>query len=374
MVTERYYPQLDGVRAIAIGTVLIGHFIYFKPLQTLVSWGDSGVVLFFCLSGFLIQTTGILLRIKFNEVLPRWEGLKIFYARRALRIFPIYYVTIAVLFIIAYEPAREHFVRLISYTVNFVPGLPVPRDSLGATSHFWSLCVEEQFYLLWPLLVLFIKPRWLHGLILYVIILSIIYKTMAAFYGLSYFYIFRSVFGCMDSLGLGALLALYCQGQNKYALYRKKLILCGLFIGIPGAITFTLFRAFLHMDAFYKSWEWFGVIYFFLFSLASCVLIEFAMRNTSSGGRFLGCRPMVHVGRISYGIYVYHNFMPPLIDYYQQKGLLLLDRVEIMILELLLTLFLAQVSWTFCERPIQRLKAFFEYVPTRRGRGVTFIS
>src|ERR1700722_19719180 len=88
-----YFPQLDGLRALAVITVMIGHFSSNATISMLVGYGDTGVVIFFCLSGFLI--TGILLDLKDGSQ-SRLAALLVFYARRALRIFPIYYLVIAV--------------------------------------------------------------------------------------------------------------------------------------------------------------------------------------------------------------------------------------------------------------------------------------
>lgn len=156
------------------------------------------------MSGFLI--TGILLRIPDPDFKGKATAIRSFYIRRSLRIFPIYYLAITVGFAVGYGPVQEHFFRLATYTLN-VPGLP-PTDNIGAVSHFWSLSVEEQFYLFWPLLAVFFPRQHLRKLVVGLIGCSLGYKLALALTGASYKMIFASLWGCLDSLGLGALLAL----------------------------------------------------------------------------------------------------------------------------------------------------------------------
>lgn len=156
-----YMPQLDGLRAVAVGAVLVHHLLNKSLLPAPLAhipWGFAGVRLFFVLSGFLI--TGILLRARIDAdragTSPLWV-IRQFYARRFLRIFPLYYFVIFAGAIINLPPIREEFWWLVSYLFNF------RIASLGwfpeNVAHFWILAVEEQFYLFWPLLMLF-APRW----------------------------------------------------------------------------------------------------------------------------------------------------------------------------------------------------------------------
>lgn len=158
--TARHLPGLDGLRGLAILPV-IWHHATPRPLPGLLGKGAVGVDLFFALSGFLITT--LLLRER------RTRGtiaLGAFFARRALRIFPLYYlvlagyVALALLQPRASAPARHFLASLpyhASYTANWFVDFKVPHDVMFAFS--WSLCVEEQYYWLWPLLVLCVKSR-----------------------------------------------------------------------------------------------------------------------------------------------------------------------------------------------------------------------
>jgi peptidoglycan/LPS O-acetylase OafA/YrhL len=152
-------PCLDGLRAMAILLVIFAHSSFpgdhWLPLRALRGrCGFLGVQLFFVLSGFLITT------LMLREVQRRGRvHLGHFYLRRALRILPVYTVYLLLLAILTgcgWERFDgRHWLAAATYTVNF---LPAPLPSL--MSHLWSLCVEEHFYLLWPLLMAVLPLRW----------------------------------------------------------------------------------------------------------------------------------------------------------------------------------------------------------------------
>ena len=165
--------QLDGLRTVAIALVMAEHLF---PLHRLiVNWfpsmeglrpgqivpplGFIGVSLFFVLSGFLI--TRILLSCR-----ERWrEGestlgreLRVFYFRRTLRIFPLYYGVLLVLAVLDVRQIHDRLPYHLTYTFNWLLTFPEHYSRGGFERHFWSLCVEEQFYLIWPWLIL-LAPR-----------------------------------------------------------------------------------------------------------------------------------------------------------------------------------------------------------------------
>jgi peptidoglycan/LPS O-acetylase OafA/YrhL len=159
--SEKHLPALDGIRGLAVLGVLIVHADVLlnttrqveHVLVVLSEFGAYGVDLFFVLSGFLI--TGILLETKES---PKYFSS--FYARRFLRLFPVYYGYLLVVALIF--PALHHAIRTsmtdygggwgwyLAYCSNWKPGHGASDPCLG---HFWSLAVEEQFYLLWPAMI-----------------------------------------------------------------------------------------------------------------------------------------------------------------------------------------------------------------------------
>jgi peptidoglycan/LPS O-acetylase OafA/YrhL len=172
-------PALDGIRALAVLAVIAYHCQLFAPTvqssvagqlyRELAAHGSYGVDLFFTLSGFLI--TGILCETR-HAASYFWT----FYARRALRIFPPYYVFLAASVALVHLPwSTQAWLR--TYLTNVL----VARDSFGALPHalrhLWSLAVEEQFYLVWPLVVFLVRPRALLATCMLTIVASLAVRS-----------------------------------------------------------------------------------------------------------------------------------------------------------------------------------------------------
>ena len=142
----RHMPQLDGLRALAVLFVIYYHWV---PVQYHghLHWGSFGVQLFFVLSGYLI--TGILIKVRDQAEKGLVLGaIKAFYVRRSLRIFPVYYAVVIAITILGVYSARETFWYNVTYTTNIY--LFINNTWTQNTAHFWSLAVEEQFYVVWP--------------------------------------------------------------------------------------------------------------------------------------------------------------------------------------------------------------------------------
>jgi peptidoglycan/LPS O-acetylase OafA/YrhL len=139
-----YMPQLDGLRALAVVFVLIHHFYPELPNLLGLDFGAYGVKLFFVLSGFLI--TGILLamRSKLDRgKMTAAHAFRQFYARRTLRIFPVYYLVLLLALLAGNADVAEGFWWYVTYTSNIYFG--IENDFTETTAHLWMLSVEEQF-------------------------------------------------------------------------------------------------------------------------------------------------------------------------------------------------------------------------------------
>jgi peptidoglycan/LPS O-acetylase OafA/YrhL len=184
----KHIPALDGLRGIAIIMVILYHFIRFEPqgsfqelFKRISEMGYMGVDLFFVLSGFLIS--GILF-----SIYEKGQGLKQFFVRRVLRIFPAYFFLLILMFYISplfstsipYELSLENSQYFWLYLLNFY----IELNGFSAApylTHIWSLSVEEQFYLFFPFVLPFLKHYW-HWVIL--VFMVIILRTICHFEGL----------------------------------------------------------------------------------------------------------------------------------------------------------------------------------------------
>ena len=227
-----YMPQLDGLRAFAVGAVLFHHF--FQPARIGgVDLALLGVWLFFVLSGFLI--TGILLRSR-DQVdysgSPSGFVLRQFYVRRFLRIFPLYYSVLFMAATIDLGDVRDTILWHLTYLSNY---LFAARQYWGPmTAHFWSLSVEEQFYILWPALILFAPRRLLLKLIISAIAIGPIFRVAAHFFDFNWIARLTVLPASFDALGLGALLAYCSHHATENPILIKRLKQCIYWLGVPG--------------------------------------------------------------------------------------------------------------------------------------------
>jgi len=346
-------PQLDGLRTLAVAGVVVHHNSLWGDLGL---FANLGVKLFFVLSGFLI--TGILLRSRDNAAalnLGWGTAVGRFYARRVLRIFPLYYFVIAVAFAVNLEPTREILVWLLTYTINIY--MAKQGWYVENFAHFWTLAVEEQFYLVWPWFILLSPRKWLIPLTLLFITVGPAFRyfgMVSELNGLAT-YIFTPA--CVDSLGMGALLALL---SNR--IHPQEALVRGLnWLALPvGAALTVLLEMLNHFD---YHWEFHFVFFDLAAALFFCWLISSAARGFRGPvGWVLSSKPMTYVGKISYGIYVYHEFVPSLCHWF--AGLLGITYSDGTWLQftvtVLATLLIASLSWHLIEKPLNGLKRYFD--------------
>ena len=362
---QTYMPQLDTLRFFAVLGVMVSHFWIPKGLPWLfadMDLGWLGVKLFFVLSGFLI--TGILLdgrqAIETTRLTPSYF-IRQFYIRRFLRIFPIYYLVITIAFIINIELSRELLGWLVSYTSNIY--ITIHNIWIGYFSHFWSLAVEEQFYLLWPCVIMFLPRKWIPYFILLTICIAPVYRFWAYQtyrFEISPFNFKAATFTLanLDSLGMGALLAYSWRTKFTMETIQKRLTSLVLPIGIMLYIaTLVLYHYHIKPSTFFTLND-------FSASLIFTWLISKAGQGFNGiAAKFMTIPLFIYLGKISYGIYIYHYFMPllvrPLFDSinipYQEQGF-----INFLILSLL-TLVIASLSWHLIELPLNNLKNRFQY-------------
>jgi peptidoglycan/LPS O-acetylase OafA/YrhL len=344
--------QLDGLRGLAVLGVLAWHWIpwylAYCPL------GVISVRVFFTLSGFLI--TGILLRARRdNERMggPWWGPVRSFYIRRVMRIFPLYYAVLAVILIGGVPAAREHFAWHLLYLSNFLQAKM--NDIGGSTGHFWSLAVEEQFYLVWPWLVLFMPRKaipWAIGIMLAagpIYRFSVYFATSdAQFDHGNYTAASNLPIACLDSLGAGALLA-WATARRSAGFANRIGSIC-LAVGLP---LLTLGIVFYCVD---MKLGWITVVDSGVALTTVWIISRAASGFGGPMGWFLTFPPLVYMGTISYCVYILHPFIHNITPLLFSKMHLGIPRYRLQLaIDMSVTVGMATASWYLFERHMIRL-------------------
>lgn len=359
--SEGYWPELDGLRAIAVICVLFEHFLPASHIlrQAGISWGEVGVQCFFVLSGFLI--TGILLECRDlhdRRGIGRGHLLRQFYIRRFLRIFPLFYATIAVCWLLDVGQMRATWPWHVTYLSN-VGIVMADGSGFGHSFHFWTLAVEEQFYLLWPLLLLFAPRKYVPLIIVGSAALAPVFRVGMALGSDHWLARFLLTPACLDALAIGGWLAWLRRNPNISPETRRQWCRAGLILGLTtqGLLVSQVLPQQI-ASAVNVAGGRLALSGIFMF------VIETAARGIAGWiGRLLRSAPMVYLGRISYGIYVLHHFMLEVPQDWQPR--LVRESADGSVLKFvwlsLLTLAAAALSWRFYERPLNRFKSRFPY-------------
>jgi peptidoglycan/LPS O-acetylase OafA/YrhL len=363
--TRKTIPGLDGLRGLAILSVLAFHFsnesgfpLIFKPFH--IGW--IGVDLFFVLSGFLI--TGILLD---SRQAPQYYYN--FYARRALRIFPLYYVFLLVMlgiYLVSGNSFIPHLDRTIHtwpwwvfYGANF---LVIRRGwAFPAMGGFWSLAVEEHFYLCWPTVVRYIRPRILPTVIISLVLASFGLRCAAwacGYRNVLFYYTFTL---CrLDGLCIGAGLAVIYKNRGLQSI--RNWARLSTVAGAVGFIVAILWSR----DTSFNGHKMSTFGFFFLDVLCGGILVYAVTADPSSRlYKILNGRTLPFFGKYSYGLYVLH----PLVTISTSNLLLpiLQRRIHSQIFvplifaawSVILSIALVLLSWNLLEKPALNLKRFF---------------
>ena len=347
-----YYKPLDGVRGIAALLVMWFHFNWAgdNPLIRLISktsvFGQTGVSLFFVLSGFLI--TRILL---FNKRNPQ-HYFSNFYIRRSLRIFPLYFLFLAIYYFLVplvfhtpYIPFGQQ-IYFWTYIQNF-------SQTFGwngkGPDQFWSLAVEEHFYLFWPFLIYFLNGKQIKRMIGLVILAAVLLRVILVWAGYPVFY---WTFTNMDSLALGGLLAVF-EAENALTGKANMLLTRGI--------------TYIVLPAIVPLWVLFGgaqnpavqVIKPLLIVSVYYLLIFSVIRPQRNKGlkRFFAQRFLVFTGKISYGLYVFHPLCFWIVSRTALQGHLFL----LLAASVSFSYAVSWISYHFFERQFLILKKKFEY-------------
>lgn len=328
-------PVLDGLRGIAILLVMVFHFWVFGTATGTTLWervyasaagmGWAGVDLFFVLSGFLI--TGILYDSRGRE-----HYYRVFYGRRTVRIFPLYYASLALFFwIIPFLLMRLHrlefsaiynspLAKLFAWTylVNWYEGLRGFNVLALPLQHFWSLAIEEQFYLVWPFLVLTLARRRLMALCGGLMALGFVSRVVLYRIHLSDA-AYTWTFCRADALAIGAMVALSARNPHDW----KILVKWARFLALPALCAVVVLRV-LNPDCttgpgsspnFFMGTFAISLVGIFF---GGCLALAICLPQESLMHRFLGSSFLRFFGKYSYCLYVCHF---PLIVFFARTGL-----------------------------------------------------
>jgi peptidoglycan/LPS O-acetylase OafA/YrhL len=382
-----YFPELDGLRSIAfllvfgfhgglpwvaevVGLITLPLFVLASTLGPIAAeWaadigpsfgraigrnGWVGVQLFFILSGFLITTLLLREEARFGRV-----DLRAFWVRRVLRIWPLYYLTVAVTFFLLpaldgrlrsdghWQMVRQHLPWFLAFLGNWsmIRFGPVGDDAI---SILWSVCVEEQFYILCPLLLILVRRGWRLPVVGALMAASVAYRGWLASGHPVQLVIQYNTFAQLDTMLSGVALALWLDRAppgtraERAAGVWSWLVLAGCFwvLARPGLA---------HTAAVRQTWDFVAIWATGLGVVALAVIRPGRLR------RWLAAGVMVWLGRISYGLYMDHEVALWATDRSTRGAVLALG----------LTLALASASYYGFERPFLRLKRAWTRVPSR---------
>jgi len=346
-----YFPSLNGIRAVCALMVLKIHTDWtFDGAPRILDSGFLGVDMFFAISGFLIVT----LLLRERDAAGRID-LKQFYLRRTLRIFPIYYLLVGFLFLLAvttyghspktWEAYKWSFPVFLLYLQDVVPIF------MGVLFHTWSLSMEEQFYLAWPSIERFVRRAWIVPLLV----------ALIAFNQLFNFHVFdQQIVGVYGTDGLRRPLFLITftpillgvlaahvmhdprSGQAVTAVLKNRwmppLLLASAALVVQYAV------------------ELRGLPYAAVHLLFCLALVAMVVNPRGVFSRTLQSRPLAWLGSISYGVYLYHTMIIWLIDRVCSARHIHLSPFQLFVLVSVLSISVAALSFRYFEAPIMRMR------------------
>jgi len=377
--SQRYYlPQLDGLRFFAFLLVFIHHFWkpqdhfgnipwIVLPLQKVQEFGWMGVDLFLVLSAFLITNLLLLERERYGRI-----SLKDFYIRRTLRIWPLYYFMVLIGFVVSpllggdmRDPEtliliKQHLAPYLIFLGNVSAGFFGYADS-RYLSHLWTISLEEQFYVLWPLLLcmLVAKRRLLYVSLAALLGLAIYLRAYGVLVDAAHPLIWTNLLTRLDPLVLGCLLAIYrmkhvSDGRFDYLKSLAGFVLIGMVTFSPS----------VEQQTWHILWQYFAV------ALGFCLIVDSAIsKKIYLQDIILSNIVLVWLGKLCYGLYVYHlfgiNIGKKISRSFNFENYAALEYLVAFGLSLLVTILASWISYQLIEKQFLKLKNRYTRIKSR---------
>jgi len=362
---SRHVKSLDGLRGIAVLLVIAWHFLPRTDWINQLPNGLIGVDIFFVLSGFLISLSLFEARSKCTSAPEKRKATGQFFMRRVLRIFPIYYLTLLLLYLV---PGHLNMTKPEGFGYYFTYTSNIYFFQQGSWSHpiihLWSLAVEEQIYLLWPFALLFLPSRMMKYFFHACILIGI---------GIQYFVSLDNPLSmltvtCLDAFGWGSLLAWYISSGSERLQHFRFL----LYTLVP----FCLFVMF-----FGKNTGYYLIPERASISILATAMISFLQdpeRKAPSWTRQVFENTAIRfIGKISYGIYLYHLFVYEIVVKFSSKilsgffntyGSAFFWSYTVPAISFGILLLISWLSYQWIELPFLRLKKYFREVRVETGK------
>ena len=350
----KYYSSLDGLRAVAILMVTLGHFgidNILLPYNLLID-SEIGVHIFFVLSGFLITTLLIKEKLRSGKI-----SIRHFYIRRILRIVPLAYLFLIVLLILGLIGYRMSTPSDFIYSFLFLKNLPIRNQPF--TAHLWTLSVEEQFYIILPLLMLLSIRKYFNFALLFVIfvpLISILTFNNIGFHSTNHvfnllikiilysfwkgptFILIGSVFSILTFKGI-----ITAEPTNKYYFLSFFLLLAAILISTESFILYSKYTS------------------EFISSIIIAYVILLNIRSQNFLSKILSNPILVKIGILSYSLYTWQEiFLGKFFWIPWLKGLNSLPLIVIILLKLIFMIPIAFISYYLLETPFLKLKEKFK--------------
>jgi peptidoglycan/LPS O-acetylase OafA/YrhL len=367
---SHYRPQLDGLRFFAFLAVFLQHTFHaepayyltwsvFKPLHLsfaaaallskLTLTGGMGVDLFFALSSYLITELLLRERMETGDI-----HLKYFYARRVLRIWPVYALVLFLGFVVipalglgeAIPPV--YIAAYLLFAGNWSCAFLGVAPALHTISQLWSVSIEEQFYFFWPLSLRKLGVERLKWLCIGLIVTGELTRLILCLSHASKDLLYFSTFTHLDPIAWGALLAVYKKDPDPQTPMFQRMLLGAICVV---AVAVTLLHG---PEVYYFS----NLVAYPFYALCCAIILFIALQS-----KILAVKPLPYLGKISYGLYAYHAMVIILLNQLVPQGTWL--RSVLLPAKFIVTIAVAALSYKVLETPILKFKDRFTYIRSR---------